>query len=54
MVQVFQLLDIELVAAIISFALCALIVRPQRWHGKHTHDYDLDGVQKLHASAGLQ
>jgi len=32
-----------------SFLVCALLVLTQRWHGRLSHDHDLDGVQKLHA-----
>src|SRR5690606_16074807 len=31
-----------------SFLVCALLVLTQRWHGRLSHDHDLDGVQKLH------
>ena len=49
--QLSHMLNIGLVAAMISFAMCGLIVCSQRWHGKHTHDHDLDGVQKFHTTA---
>lgn len=32
-----------------SFAVCALLVLTQRWHGKLSLDHDLNGAQKLHA-----
>lgn len=32
----------------ITAAMCLLIVMTQRWHGKHSHDKDLSGVQKFH------
>src|SRR5690606_9279307 len=31
------------------FLVCALLVLTRRWHGRLSHDHDLDGVQKLHA-----
>jgi UDP-N-acetylmuramyl pentapeptide phosphotransferase/UDP-N-acetylglucosamine-1-phosphate transferase len=46
-----QLFKIGAFSAIMSFALCLLIVWSQKWHGKHSHDHDLDGVQKFHATA---
>lgn len=38
-------------SAIISFASSVLIVLSQHWHGKHSLDHDLTGVQKFHAIA---
>lgn len=32
-----------------SFMICALLVLTQRWHGRHSLDHDLAGVQKIHA-----
>lgn len=29
--------------------MCALLVLTQRWHGRHSLDHDLAGVQKIHA-----
>lgn len=46
-----NLFDSSLVAAVASVAACTLIVWSQRWHGKHTLDSDLDGVQKFHTTA---
>jgi UDP-N-acetylmuramyl pentapeptide phosphotransferase/UDP-N-acetylglucosamine-1-phosphate transferase len=31
-----------------SFAVCALLIVTQRWHGKHSLDNDLSGAQKIH------
>lgn len=31
-----------------SFGVCLLVVLTQNWHGRHSLDHDLDGVQKLH------
>lgn len=31
-----------------SFSVCALLILTQRWHGKHSLDHDLSGVQKIH------
>lgn len=31
-----------------SFAVCALLIVTQRWHGKHSLDHDLSGAQKIH------
>lgn len=47
----FHLLGIALAAAAMSAASSVLIVLSQRWHGKHTLDHDLDGVQKFHTTA---
>ncbi len=44
------MLDIVLVAAIVSCAVSLLIVVSQGWHGKHSLDHDLAGVQKFHAT----
>jgi UDP-N-acetylmuramyl pentapeptide phosphotransferase/UDP-N-acetylglucosamine-1-phosphate transferase len=45
------LLSSVLFAGAASAVVSALIVLSQRWHGKHTLDHDLDGVQKFHTSA---
>lgn len=42
---------IVVVTALISCLACILIVYSQKWHGKHSLDHDLDGVQKYHAVA---
>ncbi|MES3025503.1 MAG: glycosyltransferase [Pseudomonadota bacterium] len=34
-----------------SFLFSVLIVFSQKWHGKHSHDHDLTGVQKFHGTA---
>jgi UDP-N-acetylmuramyl pentapeptide phosphotransferase/UDP-N-acetylglucosamine-1-phosphate transferase len=34
-----------------SFALSMLIIYSQKWHGKHSHDHDIYGVQKVHTTA---
>jgi UDP-N-acetylmuramyl pentapeptide phosphotransferase/UDP-N-acetylglucosamine-1-phosphate transferase len=44
-------LNLGLLAAAISGASSVVIVLSQRWHGKHTLDHDLDGVQKFHETA---
>lgn len=31
-----------------SFGVCLLVVLTQNWHGRHSLDHDLNGVQKLH------
>lgn len=46
-----EMLKMATLAAIVSFTVCVLIVCSQRWHGKHTFDHDLDGVQKYHTAA---
>jgi UDP-N-acetylmuramyl pentapeptide phosphotransferase/UDP-N-acetylglucosamine-1-phosphate transferase len=46
-----HLVGIALAAAIISATASILIVLSQRWHGKHTFDHDLEGVQKFHTTA---
>jgi UDP-N-acetylmuramyl pentapeptide phosphotransferase/UDP-N-acetylglucosamine-1-phosphate transferase len=46
-----HLLSTALLATSASAAVGALIVLSQRWHGKHTLDHDLDGVQKFHTTA---
>lgn len=35
-------------AALLSFALCGLLVLTQRWHGRYSHD-GMVGVQKFHS-----
>jgi len=44
-------LGIGLTALAVSFTVCLLIVLSQKWHGKLSHDHDLDGVQKVHTTA---
>jgi UDP-N-acetylmuramyl pentapeptide phosphotransferase/UDP-N-acetylglucosamine-1-phosphate transferase len=46
-----QLINVTLVAALISFVVSLLIVCSERWHGNHSLDHDLNGVQKYHARA---
>ncbi|GAB3443543.1 glycosyltransferase [Massilia solisilvae] len=46
-----QLLGITLAAIALSVSASILIVWSQRWHGKHTLDHDLAGVQKFHTTA---
>lgn len=46
-----EMTKIMVVAAIVSFTLGVLIICSQKWHGKHTFDHDLDGVQKFHTVA---
>jgi UDP-N-acetylmuramyl pentapeptide phosphotransferase/UDP-N-acetylglucosamine-1-phosphate transferase len=46
-----QLVKISAAAATMSFALSGLIVCSEKWHGKHSRDHDLDGVQKFHTTA---
>jgi UDP-N-acetylmuramyl pentapeptide phosphotransferase/UDP-N-acetylglucosamine-1-phosphate transferase len=46
-----SLVIIGVAAAVGSFALSVLIVASQRWHGRHSHDHDLEGVQKVHTEA---
>ena len=43
--------NIALVAAGVSCIVSLLLVYSQGWHGKHTFDHDLSGVQKFHATA---
>jgi UDP-N-acetylmuramyl pentapeptide phosphotransferase/UDP-N-acetylglucosamine-1-phosphate transferase len=45
------LLSAAVVAACASGAASVLVVLSQRWHGKHTLDHDLEGVQKFHTTA---
>jgi UDP-N-acetylmuramyl pentapeptide phosphotransferase/UDP-N-acetylglucosamine-1-phosphate transferase len=45
------LLSTALVAAAASGAASVLVVLSQSWHGKHTLDHDLEGVQKFHTTA---
>lgn len=44
-------LGAALVAGAASAAVSFLIVGSQRWHGTHTLDHDLQGVQKFHTAA---
>lgn len=46
-----HLVGIALATASISAAASILIVLSQGWHGKHTLDHDLEGVQKFHTTA---
>jgi UDP-N-acetylmuramyl pentapeptide phosphotransferase/UDP-N-acetylglucosamine-1-phosphate transferase len=45
------LVSIALGTAAVSAGASVLIVLSQRWHGKHTLDHDLEGVQKFHTTA---
>lgn len=47
----FYLFELGSAALAISFAFCFLIVASQKWHGKLSHDHDLNGVQKVHTTA---
>jgi UDP-N-acetylmuramyl pentapeptide phosphotransferase/UDP-N-acetylglucosamine-1-phosphate transferase len=49
--MVTQLLALLLLSSSISTGACILIVRSQHWHGKHTLDHDMEGVQKFHTTA---
>jgi UDP-N-acetylmuramyl pentapeptide phosphotransferase/UDP-N-acetylglucosamine-1-phosphate transferase len=49
--QTIPLLSIALVAVCISCLFSLLIVHSQEWHGKHSLDHDLSGVQKFHTTA---
>lgn len=46
-----QLIELGVFAACVSMAACILIVLSEKWHGKLSHDHDLDGVQKVHTAA---
>lgn len=37
-----------LIALLVSFSVCILIVATQRWHGRYSLDPDTGGVQKVH------
>lgn len=45
------LIRLGVVAFAASFCMSLLIVVSERWHGKLSHDHDLDGVQKVHTTA---
>lgn len=46
-----DLLTIGLLAMVAAMVASILIVASRRWHGKHTLDHDLEGVQKFHTAA---
>jgi UDP-N-acetylmuramyl pentapeptide phosphotransferase/UDP-N-acetylglucosamine-1-phosphate transferase len=46
-----QLFKIGVASAIVSFAMCTLILYSQKWHGRLSHDHDFSGVQKVHTTA---
>ncbi|MFL6676011.1 MAG: MraY family glycosyltransferase [Massilia sp.] len=46
-----DLLTLGLLAMAAAVVASILIVASRRWHGKHTLDHDLDGVQKFHTAA---
>jgi UDP-N-acetylmuramyl pentapeptide phosphotransferase/UDP-N-acetylglucosamine-1-phosphate transferase len=48
MSQQFPSLSIVLVALCTSLLLSILIVQTRHWHGKHSLDHDVTGVQKIH------
>jgi UDP-N-acetylmuramyl pentapeptide phosphotransferase/UDP-N-acetylglucosamine-1-phosphate transferase len=48
---ILRLLSIGLSAGAISTVSSVVIVKSQHWHGKHTLDHDLNGVQKFHTTA---
>lgn len=45
------LFSIMLLTALFGGVISVGIVLSQRWHGKHTLDHDLNGVQKVHQTA---
>jgi UDP-N-acetylmuramyl pentapeptide phosphotransferase/UDP-N-acetylglucosamine-1-phosphate transferase len=47
----YQFIEIGAVALAASFTISLLLVMSQKWHGKLSHDHDLDGVQKVHTTA---
>lgn len=48
---VHQLVWLAALSLAASFVVSLLIVVSQKWHGKLSHDHDLDGVQKVHTTA---
>jgi len=46
-----QFFQLGLTAFIGSFVLSWIIILSQKWHGRLSHDHDLDGVQKVHTTA---
>jgi UDP-N-acetylmuramyl pentapeptide phosphotransferase/UDP-N-acetylglucosamine-1-phosphate transferase len=46
-----QFIKLGAFAAAASLAMSILIVLSQRWHGKLSHDHDLESVQKVHTAA---
>lgn len=46
-----HLIKLGALAAFSSLVMSLLIVLSERWHGKLSHDHDLDGVQKVHTIA---
>jgi UDP-N-acetylmuramyl pentapeptide phosphotransferase/UDP-N-acetylglucosamine-1-phosphate transferase len=48
---VHQLIWLAMLSLAASFFVSLLIVGSQKWHGKLSHDHDLDGVQKVHTTA---
>jgi UDP-N-acetylmuramyl pentapeptide phosphotransferase/UDP-N-acetylglucosamine-1-phosphate transferase len=46
-----HLFELGAFAALGSLAMSLLIVLSEKWHGKLSHDHDLEGVQKVHTSA---
>jgi UDP-N-acetylmuramyl pentapeptide phosphotransferase/UDP-N-acetylglucosamine-1-phosphate transferase len=47
----YQFVKLGLTSFVASFAVSALIVGSQKWHGSLSHDHDLEGVQKVHTTA---
>jgi len=50
MMSATDLIETSSVAATASFVTSLLIVLTQDWHGKHSLDKDIDGVQKFHTT----
>jgi UDP-N-acetylmuramyl pentapeptide phosphotransferase/UDP-N-acetylglucosamine-1-phosphate transferase len=46
-----HLIELGALAALASLGMSLLIVLSEKWHGKLSHDHDLDGVQKVHTEA---
>lgn len=46
-----ELIAIVLIALAVSLIVSVLIVSSQGWHGKHSLDHDLSGIQKFHTKA---
>lgn len=48
---ILNMLGVGVAAAMMSCASSVLIVLSKKWHGKHSLDHDLSGVQKVHSTA---
>lgn len=48
MMEIERMVGVAMTAAGLSFLISLVLVASQRWHGRHSFDHDLQGIQKFH------